>query len=88
MENSFSKKHTQIAKGFAMILMLFDHLFWLNNGEYVSVFPLLPDGSSVEYAIGSIGNICVAMFLTLSGYGMYCVVKTRKPILLKRLLLE
>lgn len=88
MDNSFSKKHTTIAKGFAMILMLFDHLFWLNNGNYISVFPLLPDGSNVEYAIGSIGNICVAMFLTLSGYGMYCVVKTKDTYTFKEALIR
>ena len=70
---TFTKKHTQIAKGFAIILMLFDHLFWMDYGKYTSVFPKLPDGHSLEWAIGSVGNICVAMFLMLSGYGMYIV---------------
>lgn len=76
--SSFTKEHTLIAKGLAMILMLFDHLFWLEYGQYVSVFPKLPSGQSLEWTIGSIGNICVAMFLCLSGYGMYCVVQKKE----------
>ena len=73
----FTKNHTQIAKGFALILMFFDHLFWMDYGKYKSIFPLLPDGHSLEWAIGSIGNICVAMFLFLSGYGMFFIVRKK-----------
>lgn len=76
--NLFTKKHTQIAKGLAMILMLFDHLFWLGNGHYTSIFPVVSGGRTVEWIIGSIGNICVSMYLVLSGYGMYCVVKNKE----------
>ena len=77
-EKSFSKNHTLIAKGLAMILMLFDHLFWIQNGEYISLFPLLKNGNSLEWEIGSVGNICVGMFLALSGYGMYCTIEKNK----------
>lgn len=79
----FSKKHTSIAKGLAMILMLFDHLFWLENGKYISLVPVKISGETVEWAIGSIGNICVAMFLVLSGYGMYHVVKSKEEYTFK-----
>lgn len=79
----FTKQHTQIAKGFAIILMLFDHLFWMDYGKYTSIFPKLPDGHSLEWAIGSIGNICVAMFLMLSGYGMYIVANRKDKYSIK-----
>lgn len=82
-KNIFTKKHTQIAKGVAIIFMLFDHLYWMDYGKFISVLPKLPDGHSVEWAIGSIGNICVAMFLTLSGYGMFIVSKNKIQYTLK-----
>lgn len=79
----FTKEHTQIAKGFALILMLFDHLFWMDYGNYISIFPKLPDGHSLEWAIGSIGNICVAMFLFLSGYGMFFAASKKERYSIK-----
>lgn len=77
IEAGFTKQHTQIAKGFAIILMLFDHLYWMDYGKYSALIKL-PNGQDIPWMIGSIGNICVAMFLFLSGYGMY--VSTKKKI--------
>lgn len=78
----FTKKHTQIAKGIAMILMLFDHLYWMEYGEYTA-FIKLPNGHDIPWMIGSIGNICVAMFLFLSGYGMYYTQKKKDKFTIK-----
>ncbi len=84
MEKTFTQTHTKIAKGLAMILMLFDHLFWMDNGSYISVCPkIFGGGMTLEWAIGSIGNICVAMFLMLSGYGMFCTVQKKEKYSLR-----
>lgn len=67
--SNYSKDHTLIAKGAAILLMLFDHLYWLDFGSYSSVINLL-QYRNFPWLIGSIGNICVAMYLFLSGVGM------------------
>lgn len=38
--DDYSKGHTLIAKGVAILLMLFDHLYWLDFGEYNAVINL------------------------------------------------
>lgn len=84
----FTKEHTQIAKGIAMILMLFLHLYcWVDFEEYVALFKL-PNGHDIPWIIGSVGNICVSMFLFLSGYGMYCVQKRKKVFSFKDALIR
>ena len=72
MENKykFTKEHTQVAKGLALLLMLYDHLYWMDYGKYTA-FIKLPNVNDIPWLIGSVGNICVAMFLFLSGYGMF-----------------
>ncbi|MCB2293945.1 acyltransferase [Clostridium algoriphilum] len=81
----FTKTHTQIAKGIAIILMMIHHLFAfpdrIQNVSYVSMMPLftpsvLP-GNSIEFLLGDFGKICVAMYLFLSGYGLY-ISSTKK----------
>lgn len=72
MENKykFTKEHTQVAKGVALLLMLFDYLYWMDYGKYTA-FIKLPNVNDIPWLIGSVGNICVTMFLFLSGYGMF-----------------
>lgn len=72
MENKykFTKEHTQVAKGVALLLMLFDHLYWMDYGKYIA-FIKIPNVNDIPWLIGSVGKICVAMFLFLSGYGMF-----------------
>ena len=72
---TFTKNHTLISKGVAMILMLILHLFYWQDYEQYTALIILPNGHSIPWTIGSIGNICVSMFLFLSGYGMYYVQK-------------
>lgn len=69
----FTKAHTQIAKGLAITLMMIHHLFRfpdrIQNMTYISILPL--GKLRFEYLLGDFGNICIAMFLFLSGYGLY-----------------
>ena len=46
--------------------MLYDHLYWMNHGKYTAFIKLL-NVNDIPWLIGSVGNICVAMFLFLSG---------------------
>ncbi|MBD1847356.1 acyltransferase family protein [Cyanobacteria bacterium FACHB-63] len=68
----FTKEQTNIAKGVAICLMFANHLYAfddriINGNSYISIIPSL----AVEYQIGQFGNICVSIFLFLSGYGMF-----------------
>ena len=78
----FTKKHTQIAKGIAMILMLSEHLYWMGYGQYTTLIKL-PNGYDIPWMIGSIGRICVSMFLLLSGYGMHYTQKKKDKFTIK-----
>ncbi len=68
----FTKEKTNIAKGVAICLMFIHHLYPFSsrilNGNYV--IPLIPS-IDLESRIGFFGNICVSMFVFLSGYGMF-----------------
>lgn len=70
----FTKEDTTIAKFLAIILMFAHHLFaWpdrISNVIYKSVF-ISSKGIPIEYNIGIFGKICVAIFMVLSGYGIY-----------------
>lgn len=68
----FTKQNTNIAKGVAIFFMFAHHLYsfddrLLNGNTYI---PLIPFFNAEAY-IGRFGNICVSMFLFLSGYGMF-----------------
>lgn len=69
----FTKLHTEIAKGLAILLMVCHHLFAfpdrLNNVYFSSIIPF--SNNYLELQTGSFGKICVSMFLFLSGYGLY-----------------
>ena len=69
----FTKAHTQIAKGIAITLMMIHHLFrFPDRIQKVSYISILPLGNlRLEYLLGDFGNICIAMYLFLSGYGLY-----------------
>lgn len=71
VQASFSKTHTQIAKGSAILLMVFHHLFAVPGrfGPYTPV--LVFNGINIEYTIAVFGKICVGIFLFLSGFGLY-----------------
>ena len=68
----FDKRQTNIAKGIALLLLLWHHLFY-NNPEYysrfISLFPI--KGIPMECFIADFCKVCVAIFLFLSGYGLF-----------------
>jgi len=71
----FTKKQTSIAKGVAICLMFVHHLF--NYPEFSDRFwpgnsytPLIYFFNSEAY-LARFGNICVSIFLFLSGYGLF-----------------
>lgn len=68
----FDKRQTNIAKGVALLLLLWHHLFYKHT-DYFALFDsvALVDGIPLESQIASYGKVCVAIFLLLSGYGMY-----------------
>lgn len=71
----FTKKDTSCAKAIAIMLMLAHHLFAfpdkLKEGVSFQNLYTFSNGQTLEYFIGDFGKICVAMFIVLSGYGMY-----------------
>lgn len=62
----FNKEHTIYCKGIATILLVIHHLFWNvpNIGYKIR-------GIALSQRIGIVGKVCVAIFLLLSGIGIY-----------------
>lgn len=68
----FTKEKTNVAKGVAICLMFSNHLYafpdrLLNGNSYIPLIPFL----NLESYVGRFGTVCVAIFLFLSGYGMF-----------------
>lgn len=61
--NKISKHDTLLLKGLAICGMLIWHIFWCPNPQGIIYSPL------IRY-IGSIGDVCVSVFLFISGYGL------------------
>jgi len=72
---SFSKIDTQIAKGIAIFLMVYHHLFAYNRLPltYISFLPTAP--IDLTNVLSEFGNICVSIFMLLTGIGLYHVSK-------------
>ncbi|MED4207625.1 acyltransferase, partial [Neobacillus mesonae] len=69
----FSKNMTLIAKGLAILLMVYHHLFAfpdrIKDVDYSPIFFI--DHQPLDELIGQFGKLCVAIFLFLSGFGLY-----------------
>lgn len=69
---NFSREQTNIAKGVAICLMFVHHLYGFNdrllNGNYY--IPTIPS-LNLDWQLARVGNICVSIFLFLSGYGLF-----------------
>lgn len=71
-DNKFDLRQTNIAKGIAIMMLLWHHLFYNEPGGnalykpmfYINTFP-------VETVLSFYLKLCVAVFLFLSGYGLY-----------------
>lgn len=73
---NFSIKHTQIAKGIAILLMIYHHLFIFAERihcQYLSVLNvfLLGEGVDAQTIFAKFGKICVCIFVFVSGIGLY-----------------
>lgn len=65
---TFDKRQTNIVKGVAALMLLWHHFLFYKE-EYISLIPL---GSHCgEEIIMQCCKLCVAIFLFVSGYGMY-----------------
>ncbi len=68
---SFDIKHTNVAKGFFVLVMVFHHVFASQMGYWISLF----SGESTESLtlltkISAYGKVCVGGFCFLSAYGI------------------
>lgn len=70
---TFTKEHTEIVKGLAILLMLVHHLFgfpeWYADGVSYIGIPLR--AHNLEYVVAQFGHICVSIFAFITGYGMF-----------------
>lgn len=68
----FNNTQTNIAKGIGILLLLWHHLFY-NSKSYFDKFTTIKTIGNipVECWMATLGKACVALFLILSGYGMY-----------------
>lgn len=68
----FTKEHTKIAKGIAILFMVYHHLFVIPerlNNNYISVINLL--GYNFQSILANFAKICVCIFVFCSGIGLY-----------------
>ena len=68
----FDIRQTNIAKGVALLMLLWHHLFY-NGADYYQRFTTvrLYHGVPIECTVSDYCKVCVAVFLLLSGYGLY-----------------
>lgn len=68
---AFDKRQTNIAKGIAILLLLWHHLFFNSNNYYGKFISAIPGTNiPVECYLADFCKVCVAIFLLLSGYGL------------------
>lgn len=69
---TFDKRQTNIAKGVAVLMLLWHHLFFNNEENYKKFISIIPGTNvPIECYISDFCKVCVAIFLLLSGYGLY-----------------
>ena len=68
----FDKRQTNIAKGVALLLLLWHHLFY-DVSENYSLFTSIwtPHTVPIECIIARFCRVCVAIFMFLSGFGLF-----------------
>ena len=69
---AFDKRQTNIAKGVAILMLIWHHLFSNNSFVLEKVSYLFNiNGTTFETFLASFCKVCVAVFLLLSGYGLF-----------------
>ncbi len=73
MDNPFSLSHTNMIKGVALVLLLCNHLFVVNDWVIApnEVVDIYVKGKPMMGYVGAFGKICVALWAFLSGYGAF-----------------
>lgn len=68
----FNQRDSGIAKGFAIVMMMAHHAFAFPDRIPASLrhIPTLP-GIDGEAMLGTLGKICVCLFIFISGYGLH-----------------
>lgn len=90
LKSGFTKEDSQIVKGFAIVMMLFHHLFYSREAfEGLDIkFILLSEENTILLA--SLCKICVAVFVFISAYGLTIKMKNNyediKGMLVRRLI--
>ena len=75
---TFTKRHTQIAKGVAILLMLYHHLFVIPERISVEHFSLLDAVlPNAQITIATFCKLCVCIYIFLSGFGLYHQYKSK-----------
>ena len=80
---SFPKYSTDIAKGVAILLMLFYHLFSNSLDNYIMQVNYAPLSQELFLTIAKFGNICVAVFVFLTAYGISVKLFQKNNLTLK-----
>lgn len=70
---SFSKKNTNFIKGIAIITLIVHHLTGQNPGVPVNIH-----ASTVLSIVGTEAKVCVALFMILSGYGLFISYQSKQ----------
>lgn len=83
MQKQFTKENTNIVKGFAIILLLIYHLFENENMVTSLEVNYAPFGLEDFLTFTGFGNICVAVFVFLTGYGISKGLYAREGITVK-----
>lgn len=84
VKREFEKRDTLVVKGLAILLLLFYHLF----GEAYAVEQLqviyAPIPRDLFFMLSGFGNICVAVFVFLTAYGITkgCIKEGESPVFL------
>ena len=70
MTREFAKKDTAVAKGMAVLLLLFYHLFHEEQMLLEMQVDYRPISKEIFLMIAGFGNICVAVFVMITAYGI------------------
>jgi len=69
---SFTKEHTAVAKGIAILVMFYHHLFVIEERIHCDYIPLLKfAGHDWQTPLAYFCKICVGIYVFLSGLGLY-----------------
>lgn len=74
-EGQLSLKDTNVLKGVALLLLLWHHLFYKENGLYDDLYIA---GHGLVNELSIVSKVCVAIFVFLSGYGWNCSLFQRR----------